>query len=82
MTERTEITGKPYLCPDHPRARIRHEWLRTRSTARLTGASWKHDHDHQYFCSECGRELAAESDPVKEGVVQWARLVNKGEKKP
>ncbi|MCG3134238.1 MAG: hypothetical protein HMLKMBBP_01530 [Planctomycetes bacterium] len=53
----------PYICPDHPSAQIRHEWNRTRATAQLTGASWEYDEpgSHQYFCNECGRELAPEN---------------------
>jgi len=54
----------PYICPDHPEAQVRHEWNRTRTTARLTGASWEYDEpsSHQYFCATCDRELSAERD--------------------
>ena len=52
----------PYICPEHPDAKIRHEWNRTRATARLTGASWEYDESgsDQYFCHGCSRELAAD----------------------
>lgn len=55
----------PYICPDHPKAKIRHEWMRTRSEAnwgpnRPRVLIGHRDHDHRYLCSKCGRELAAE----------------------
>lgn len=52
----------PWRCHDHPDAPVRHEWNRTRATARLTGASWEYNEPNsdQYFCNECGRELAKE----------------------
>ena len=55
----------PYICPDHPRAMIRHEWLRTRDEAnwgpnRPRHLISQHDHGHRYYCHECGRALAAE----------------------
>lgn len=50
----------PYICPDHPAAQVRREWNRTRTHIRLTGATNEFDWGHQYFCNECGRELAAE----------------------
>jgi len=61
----------PYVCPDHPKAAIRHEWSRTRAsipwppytTLSIT------DHDHRYFCAECGRELAPEEGDEKAKVV-------------
>ena len=54
----------PYICPEHPHAQIRHEWLRTYATARLTGASWEYNEPNsdQYFCAECSRELAAKPE--------------------
>lgn len=55
-----ETKELPYICPDHPTAQIRHEWNRTRTTVRLTNAQWETDSGHQYFCNECGRELAGE----------------------
>lgn len=56
------MTELPYVCPEHPEAQIRHEWNRTRTTIRLTGAVNEYDHDHQYFCNVCGRELSAEPE--------------------
>ncbi len=54
----TSTKQLPWVCPDHPAAQIRHEWDRTRTTVRMTGAGWDLDHKHQFFCAECGRELA------------------------
>ena len=58
-----EQKALPYVCPQHPEALVRHEWNRTRSTVRLTGASWESDSDHRYYCHECGVELAPDAPP-------------------
>lgn len=55
----------PYICPEHPDAQIRHEWAYTRTRVHLTGAEWGYDHDHRYYCAECGRELL--SSPPESG---------------
>lgn len=55
----------PYVCPDHPDAQIRHEWLRTEGSITMNGERRvieRHDHDHIYKCAVCGRELAAEKE--------------------
>jgi len=68
MSERTEEmrerhgSGLPWLCPDHPRAQIRHIWSRTRSEANWGPYRPRHlisvlDHSHRYECAECAREL-------------------------
>lgn len=54
---------KPWACPEHPEAQIRHEWDRTRTDVRLTGASWETDANHRYFCAACGIELATSETP-------------------
>lgn len=59
------MSNLPYICPEHPEAQIRHEWNRTRTTIRLTGAVNEYDHGHQFFCNACGRELAAEAPAVR-----------------
>jgi len=50
----------PYLCPEHPKSEIRHEWDQEVSIVRLTGASFKSGRkNHKYLCNACGRELRA-----------------------
>jgi hypothetical protein len=50
----------PYVCPEHPGAKIRHEWNQTQYTRR---EGWPMGEpiksDHHYFCNICNRELAA-----------------------
>jgi hypothetical protein len=50
----------PYICPDHPAAQIRHEWTEKQYVMNgyPTGTSLRSQ--HQYYCNECGRELAEE----------------------
>ena len=49
----------PYICDEHPGAQIRHEWNRTQY---VQGGGYPMgkpiDTEHQYFCNECGKELA------------------------
>ena len=54
----------PYICPEHPRAQVRHTWDRTQFVygdgyPRGSGI----DSNHQYECAICRRALA----PPKKG---------------
>jgi len=72
MSTKKKDGDLPYVCPDHPDALVRHEWLRTRARSPFPPYAflWDEDHDHRYFCSECGRELAPEEGDEKETVVR------------
>jgi hypothetical protein len=59
MTRR-EVAELPWLCPDHPAAQIRHEWDQSHYVMNGYPAGEGVKSDHQYFCAECGRKLAAE----------------------
>lgn len=59
MASDRNVSEKPWVCPEHPDAQVRHEWDRTRTDVRLTGASWESDTNHRYLCAVCSRELAA-----------------------
>ena len=52
----------PYICPDHPEAKIRHEWDQNHYVMNgyPAGTGWRTN--HKYFCDECGRELCSEMD--------------------
>ena len=56
----------PWRCPDHPDAKIRHEWDETtylRCGGYPMGKPIKGN--HRYFCNECGRELAASPEEAQ-----------------
>jgi hypothetical protein len=48
----------PWICPNHPHAEIRREWLHTQwaigGWPRGTGIN----HDYRYYCNDCDLELA------------------------
>lgn len=48
----------PWTCPDHPHAKIRHDWLRTTYVYRDGYPRGGRDHEHKYFCNDCGLELS------------------------
>lgn len=57
----------PWQCPEHPDAQIRHEWDETtlvRKDGWPLGPTRVPTSHHNYYCAECGRELAAEK-PLK-----------------
>ena len=49
---------KPYICPDHPNAQIRHSWDETHYVLNGYPAGLGTKNHHRYECVECGRELA------------------------
>lgn len=50
----------PYICPEHPEAKIKHEWNHNTYVWGGIPRGAGFDSDHQYFCVECKRELRAE----------------------
>lgn len=48
----------PGVCPQHPAAPIRHEWVTTRTIVGPRQERWEDDGNHRYYCSKCGLELA------------------------
>ena len=53
---------KPYICPNHPKAQIRHEWDQTHYILNGYPAGQGIRGNHQYFCSICGLELCSEEE--------------------
>ena len=53
---------KPYFCPDHPNAQIRHEWDQNHYVLNGYPAGLGWQTGHQYFCSVCGLELCSEEE--------------------
>ena len=52
----------PYICPEHPNAKVRHEWNHITYVWNGMPRGTGFDEGHQYFCVECNRELAAEEE--------------------
>lgn len=52
----------PYICPDHPEAKIRKEWLSTMYIFNGYPRGEPSKHDFHYYCNECDRELAESED--------------------
>ena len=52
----------PWVCPEHPRAQIRHEWDETHFVMGGLPVGTGTKAGHKYYCAECGRELAAQKD--------------------
>ena len=61
--EKIEDKESPRVCPEHPNAPIRHEWLR-KYFDYVDGYTYDNglDFDHHYYCNECDRELAPPED--------------------
>ena len=60
MSDKAEITKKlPWLCSEHPRAEIRCSWDRTVYQIRGGEQGRPFDSNYHYYCSICGKELAA-----------------------
>lgn len=51
---------KPYVCPEHPAAQIRHSWDETQYIMNGYPAGRAIKINHTYQCAECGRELRSE----------------------
>lgn len=49
---------KPWVCPDHPDAKIRHLWDQTHTVLNGYPAGRGFSSNHKYECAECGLELA------------------------
>jgi hypothetical protein len=52
--------AKPYVCPSHPRAMIRHTCDMTGYIMNGLPAGSGTTDNHRYFCADCGMELSAE----------------------
>ena len=64
----SEIKSLPYICPDHPNAKIRHEWDQERfvySDGYPRGQPLSLN--HRYYCNDCGRELCAPEEAPRNG---------------
>ena len=57
----------PWICPNHPHAQIRHEWNRSQYIMNGYPAGRGIDTGHQYYCAECGRELAPPTESGRGG---------------
>lgn len=60
----------PWVCPDHPKAQIRHTWDRTQYYLNQYPAGTPMDSAHRYECAECGRQLATPSEACKKAEVK------------
>jgi hypothetical protein len=59
-----QIAPLPWLCPEHPEAHVQH--VLTREYVRAPRVKvFDNTFDHRYFCSVCGRELAAAAEAPK-----------------
>lgn len=57
----------PWVCPEHPKAQIRHSWDRTQYVMNGYPAGQALDMNHRYECAVCGRELAAAQETSEGG---------------
>jgi len=62
------VKNLPYICPEHPEAMIKHEWTESQYVMNGYPAGIPLKSKHNYYCNECGRELAAEPPKIKVGV--------------
>jgi hypothetical protein len=66
MAENNEL---PYICPEHPHAKVRHTWDQTHYVMSGYPAGTGTKSNHRYECAECGRELqppANDSDDLED----------------
>ncbi len=63
MNGLAKIEELPWICPQHPKAQVRHLWDQNHYVLNgyPAGTGWKSG--HRYECAECGLQLA----PPKEG---------------
>lgn len=54
----------PYLCPQHPRAQIRHLWDQTHYIMNGLPAGAGFRKNHRYECAECGLQVAPPDAPA------------------
>ena len=55
----------PSLCPNHPDAKIRHEWDREMCVWNGLPRGGGIDKNHHYYCNECGLELCSPEEYEK-----------------
>ena len=51
-------TNLPFICPDHPMAKIKHEFDESHYIMNGFTAGTGIRSNHKYYCNECGRELS------------------------
>ena len=56
---------KPYICPNHPTAQIRHEYNQNHYVLNSEAAGIGYQSNHNYFCAECGLELCSELEHLQ-----------------
>jgi len=52
----------PWICPQHPKAQIRHLWDQSHYVMNGYPAGLGIQSNHRHECAECGLELAPETE--------------------
>lgn len=61
----SETKSLPWICPQHPKAQIRHLWDRSQYVMNGYTAGRGIDTNHRYECADCGLELASPEESGK-----------------